>query len=132
MGEIRLIRTYDAAAGHDEHDTVKAALGSAEVPRVFLIDRLWSRGIKKTALPYDLWLKAVAPSDELRHWFDHIPERFAEFERRYRAELDQVRDEAEPLIAAVRSGDEVVLLYSAKDTEHNQAVVLRRWLNDLR
>lgn len=132
MGEIELVRAYDAADGHDAHAHVSAALGSADAPRVFLVDRLWPRGIKKEALPHDLWLKTIAPSNELRHWFGHDPERFAEFERRYRTELDEVRDEAAPLVGAARSGDDLVLLYSAKDTTHNQAVVLRRWLNDLR
>lgn len=132
MGEIRLVRAYDAADGHEAHTQVVDAQGTAEGPRVFLVDRLWPRGIKKEALPHDLWLKAVAPSTELRHWFGHDPDRFDEFSRRYRAELDAVRDEAAPLIGAARSGDDLVLLYSAKDTEHNQAVVLRRWLNDLR
>lgn len=132
MGEIELVRAYDAADGHDAHRQVAAASGSADAPRVFLVDRLWPRGIKKEALPHDLWLKAVAPSNELRHWFGHDPDRFAEFERRYRAELDEVREETAPLVDAARSGADLVLLYSAKDTEHNQAVVLRRWLNDLR
>src|SRR5699024_10754159 len=62
MGEIELGRTYDAADGHDEHARVAAASGSADTPRVFLVDRLWPRGIKKEALPHDLWLKAIAPS----------------------------------------------------------------------
>lgn len=132
MGEINLVRTYDAADGHAQHDEVAAARGSRDAPRVFLVDRLWPRGVKKEALPHDLWLKDVAPSDDLRHWFGHDPERFDEFERRYRAELDEVREEAAPLVDAARSGNDLVLLYAAKDTEHNQAVVLRRWLNDLR
>lgn len=131
MGEIRLVRAYDAADGHEAHTQVVDAQGTAEGPRVFLVDRLWPRGIKKEALPHDRWLKDVAPSDDLRHWFGHDPDRFAEFERRYRAELDEVREAAAPLVGAARSGDDLVLLYSAKDTAHNQAVVLRRWLGDL-
>lgn len=87
-----------------------------------LVDRLWPRGIAKTDL-HATWLKDVGPSTELRQWFGHDPERFDEFARRYRDELrDSVAFAA--LMQEVRAHQRVVLLYSAKDTEHNQAVVL--------
>jgi uncharacterized protein YeaO (DUF488 family) len=94
--------------------------------RTFLVDRLWPRGIKKTDLDVP-WVKDVAPSSELRSWFGHRADRWAEFRKRYLAELKDNRDAAEPLVEAARSGP-VQLLYDAKDTEHNEAVVLAEWL----
>jgi uncharacterized protein YeaO (DUF488 family) len=91
---------------------------------VFLVDRLWPRGLRKSDLKLDGWLRDVAPSDELRRWFGHRPERFAEFAERYRRELDQHPDAVRPLLEAARRGP-VTLLYSARDPDHNQAVVLR-------
>ena len=89
-----------------------------------LVDRLWPRGISKEDAHLDGWCKEVAPSTDLRHWFHHDPERFEEFERRYRAELADNPEVAE--LAALGAGDRrLTLLYSARDTEHNQALVLR-------
>lgn len=100
---------------------------------MFLVDRLWPRGVAKDSLPLDGWLKDVAPSDQLRRWFGHDPDRFEEFARRYRAELDRAYDsessQLHELVEQARSRD-VVLLFAAKDTEHNQAVVLAQWLRD--
>lgn len=116
MAAIELVRTYDArhaldpAAGH-----------------TFLIDRLWPRGIAKADLAFDSWLKDIAPSNELRRWFGHDPAKFDEFRDRYRAELDAHADLAAPILDALREGP-VRLLYSAKDTRHNQAVALKEWL----
>ncbi len=93
----------------------------------FLVDRLWPRGVKKESLQLDGWLKDVGPSDELRHWFGHDPARWDEFRRRYFAELDRKPAIWQPLIDAASRG-EVVLLYSARDTEHNNAVALREYL----
>jgi uncharacterized protein YeaO (DUF488 family) len=90
----------------------------------FLVERLWPRGMKKAALQMDGWLKEVAPSTALRQWFGHDPARWAEFQRRYAAELDAAPDAWAPLVAAARRGT-VTLLYSARDTEHNAAVPLR-------
>jgi uncharacterized protein YeaO (DUF488 family) len=96
---------------------------------VLLVDRVWPRGIAKAKLDVP-WHKDVAPSTGLRKWFGHEPERFAEFRRRYRAELDE-NPATEALLTAAGDGS-VLLLYDAKDTEHNQAVVLADWLRDRR
>lgn len=89
-----------------------------------LVDRLWPRGISKEHAHLDRWCKEVAPSSDLRHWFHHDPERFEEFERRYRAELADNPEVAG--LAELGAGDRrLTLLYSARDTEHNQALVLR-------
>lgn len=94
---------------------------------VFLVDRVWPRGVRKDDLDMDGWLRDVAPSDDLRRWFGHRPERFEEFRDRYRRELDERPDALRPLLEAARRG-RVTLLYGARDTEHNQAVVLRDYL----
>ena len=88
-----------------------------------LVDRLWPRGLTKERAAVDLWLKDVAPSTELRKWFGHDPARFDEFRRRYVEELRGQR----PLLAALRRRARrgtLTLVYSAHDTEHNDAVVL--------
>jgi GMP synthase (glutamine-hydrolysing) len=92
-----------------------------------LVDRLWPRGFKKDALRGALWVKEVAPSDALRHWFGHDPKKWPEFRRRYFAELDGKREAWEPILETLR-GANAVLLYSARDTEHNNAVALRDYL----
>jgi uncharacterized protein YeaO (DUF488 family) len=88
-----------------------------------LVDRLWPRGVSKDRAALDQWLKEVAPSPELRTWFDHRADRFAEFARRYTAELD-----ANPAVAELRTlldtHPTVTLLYGARDAEINHAVVL--------
>ena len=91
-----------------------------------LVDRVWPRGLRKESLALDLWLRDLGPSDELRRWFGHRPERWEEFERRYRAELEQTpqRRLLDQLAALAREGP-VTLLYGARDEERNQAVVLR-------
>lgn len=110
---IQVKRVYEAA---DPRDGAR-----------FLVERLWPRGVKKEALPLDGWLKEVAPSTALRQWFGHDPARWAEFQRRYAAELDTAPDGWAPLVAAARRGA-ITLLYSARDTEHNSAVALRDYL----
>lgn len=92
-----------------------------------LVERLWPRGVAKAALEMDAWLKDAAPSTELRRWFNHDPERWTEFQRRYRAELAAHPDAWEPILEKARRG-RVTLLYSAHDVEHNNAVVLRDFL----
>jgi uncharacterized protein YeaO (DUF488 family) len=94
----------------------------------FLVERLWPRGVRKASLHFDAWLKDVAPSDSLRRWFSHDVDKWTEFQRRYRAELDQRPKAWGPILEAARHGD-VILLYSSRDTEHNNAVVLRDYLN---
>lgn len=93
----------------------------------FLIERLWPRGIKKTALKYDAWIKEAGPSHELRRWFSHDPARWGEFRRRYFAELDTKSEVLEAITKAAAEG-QVTLLYSSHDTEHNNAVALKEYL----
>lgn len=93
----------------------------------FLVERLWPRGMKKESLKMDGWLKEVAPSDVLRRWFGHDPARWKEFCRRYGAELDGRPQACRPILEAARRGA-VTLLYSARDTEHNNAVALKAYL----
>lgn len=96
----------------------------------FLVERLWPRGMKKENLKMDGWLKDVAPSNELRRWFAHDPAKWAEFQRRYHTELRSHSDALTPLMAAARRGT-VTLLYSAHDVEHNNAIVLKGYLEKL-
>mgnify|MGYP001556626508 CR=1 FL=1 len=93
----------------------------------FLVERLWPRGIKKEALPMIAWLKDVAPSHELRQWFNHDPAKWKEFQKRYRAELTGKPKAWQPLLDAVKTGA-VTLLFSAHDLEHNNALVLQTYL----
>lgn len=92
-----------------------------------LIDRLWPRGLSKDKAALDDWVKDVAPSDELRKWFNHDPELWPEFRRRYRRELDQ-HSEAVDEIRKLSNSGTLTLLYGAKDEEHNNAVVLAEYL----
>ncbi|MBZ0111330.1 MAG: DUF488 family protein [Thermoanaerobaculia bacterium] len=100
---------------------------AAEDGRRILVERLWPRGMKKEALALDSWAKGVAPSSELRRWFGHRVDRWEEFQRRYRGELGENLDAWEPILEAGRQGP-VTLLYSARDTLHNGALVLREFL----
>lgn len=93
----------------------------------FLVERLWPRGVKKTDLRIDGWLKEVAPSDALRRWFGHDPAKWADFRRRYFAELSNHPEAWEPIRTAARDGT-VTLVYSAHDSEHNNAVALKEYL----
>ncbi|MHA6695341.1 DUF488 domain-containing protein [Homoserinimonas sp. A520] len=89
-----------------------------------LVDRIWPRGLSKDSAHLDEWVKDVAPTDELRSWFGHDPDRFDDFAKRYREEL-AANPVLESLREIIRSHRKVTLLYGARDTEHNQAVVLR-------
>lgn len=96
-----------------------------------LVDRLWPRGVSEDAAQLDRWLKAIAPSDELRAWFDHDPERWEGFFRRYAQELGTDPEKAEALAwlqDELETVGTLTLLYAAKDTEHNNAVALKRYL----
>lgn len=95
----------------------------------FLVDRLWPRGIKKDQLEMKAWLKDVAPSPSLRKWFAHDPAKWQEFQRRYRAELEANPDAWQPILEAAKHGD-ITLLYSARDTEHNSAALLKTFLEE--
>ena len=93
----------------------------------FLVERLWPRGVRKSTLVGVTWLRDVAPSTELREWFHHEPKRWDEFRRRYFAELKHHRDVLSPILEAAHKG-RVTLLYSSHDTEHNNAVALREFV----
>ncbi len=102
---------------------IQAPAGPDDGARV-LVDRLWPRGISKARAALALWCREVAPSTELRRWFGHDPARWDEFQRRYRAELQDADDALETLRQMARAGP-VTLLFAAHDEQHNQAVVLR-------
>ncbi len=89
-----------------------------------LVDRLWPRGVKKVNAAIDRWLKEIAPSTELRHWFGHDPARWEEFQRRYAQELKRHQGEVDQLRSLARHGA-ITLIYAARDRDHNEAVVLR-------
>ncbi len=110
---IRIKRVYESAAPAD---------GAR-----FLVERLWPRGIRKEALAMDGWLQDLAPSTALRQWFAHDPAKWEEFQRRYRLELSKRGEDCKPLLEAARHG-RLTLLYSARDNEHNSAVVLKSYL----
>jgi uncharacterized protein YeaO (DUF488 family) len=92
-----------------------------------LVDRLWPRGVSKSAARIDLWLKEIAPSAALRKWFGHDPSKWTAFRDRYFRELDQNPHAVEQLMTHVRHGT-VTLVYGAKDQEHNDAVALKEYL----
>ncbi len=94
-----------------------------------LVDRLWPRGVKKEDAGFDLWLKDIAPSDGLRKWFSHDPSKWQEFKKRYREELKDKQDKIEDLKKMARQGT-VTLLYAAKDTDRNNAVILKEMLEE--
>jgi uncharacterized protein YeaO (DUF488 family) len=93
----------------------------------FLVERLWPRGVTKEKLQIDAWLKDVAPTTELRKWFGHDPEKWNEFRKRYRRELDSHPDAWQRIAAAARRG-RVTLVYSSHDEVHNNAVALKEYL----
>ena len=111
--DIRVKRIYDPPDAKD----------GARV----LVDGLWPRGARKDEARLTFWLKDIAPSAELRRWFGHDPARFAEFSRRYRAELGANKDAVKRMEALVKAG-RVTLLYAAHDQEHNNARVLADYL----
>ncbi len=94
-----------------------------------LVDRIWPRGVSKQDAALTLWLKDVAPSDELRKWFGHEPGRWSEFQQRYRVELDGNEEAVARLRALLREA-KVTLLYGAHDEEHNNAVALAGYLRE--
>lgn len=112
-GPIVLKRAYQPAAPEDGQ-------------RV-LVDRLWPRGVSKEEAAIDLWLKAIAPSTALRQWFGHDPDLWAEFQRRYRAELDANGEVVGQLKEVIQAG-RTTLVYGARDEAHNDAVVLADYM----
>jgi uncharacterized protein YeaO (DUF488 family) len=115
--KIRLERVYSAKA-------------KASGKRI-LVDRIWPRGVRKDTLKLDLWLRELAPSNELRKWFGHDPRRWEEFKRRYHSELQlpERQEQLYELLALARKSP-ITLLYGARDEEHNEAVALREFLED--
>jgi uncharacterized protein YeaO (DUF488 family) len=92
-----------------------------------LVDRLWPRGLTKEKACVDLWLKDIAPSTELRKWFGHDPDKWTEFQKRYRVELRNNKEQVSLLKQEAAKGT-VTLVYGTKDEEHNEAVVLQKLL----
>lgn len=111
---IRLKRVYDQASKEDGFR--------------ILVDRLWPRGMPKDKVKADLWLKEVAPSDDLRKWFSHDPKKWQEFKKRYEKELKDKQELLRKMKQAEKEKGTVTILYSAKDEEHNQAVALAAFL----
>jgi uncharacterized protein YeaO (DUF488 family) len=108
---LRIKRIYDPAA---EEDGFR-----------ILIDRLWPRGIKKEEAKIGTWLKEVAPSNELRKWFSHDPDKWEEFKKKYAKELAAKQKLLEEIRQIEKKKGTVTLLYSAREVEHNNAVALR-------
>ena len=113
--KIQIKRIYEKAASRDGHR--------------ILVDRIWPRGVSKEDAQLDDWNKDIAPSTDLRKWFDHKEDRFPEFKKRYKKELSK---QTEPLkeIASIAKEKQVTLLFGAKDENHNQAVVLKEYLEN--
>jgi uncharacterized protein YeaO (DUF488 family) len=94
-----------------------------------LVDRLWPRGLTKRKASIDLWLKEIAPSTELRKWFGHDPKKWRSFRGRYQRELKRHPDQLK-LIKNKAKEETITLIYGARDQEHNEAVVLKRFLQE--
>ena len=117
-GGVRVARIYEEPSGADG--------------RRILVDRLWPRGVSKERAKLDDWCKAVSPSDELRRWYSHDPERFEEFSARYRAELEEgERAEALARIAAEAESGTVTLLTATKEPDISEAAVLKSAIEEL-
>jgi uncharacterized protein YeaO (DUF488 family) len=115
--QVRLRRVYEAPGPSDG--------------RRVLVDRLWPRGLAKSAAAVDEWLKAVAPSDGLRRWYGHQPEKFADFRQRYQQELRSAEQSAAlDHLRQLARGGTVTLLTATRDIEHSQAAVLAEELRD--
>ncbi len=114
---IQLKRIYDSANEDDGY-------------RV-LIDRLWPRGLSKGNAKIDLWMKDIAPSTELRKWFHHDPDKWEEFQELYKEELSNNKDLLDQLLKLEKDNNKLTLLYSAKDRERNQAVVILQLLSSI-
>ena len=112
---IRLKRIYDEPS---QEDGIR-----------ILVDKLWPRGVSKDKAELDMWLKEVAPSDDLRKWFSHDPGKWKEFKERYFKELDQKTEYVDQIIERAEDND-VTLLYAAKDEEYNNAVVLMEYVKN--
>ena len=109
MGPITLARVYDPPPSGG---------------RVFLVERLWPRGVRRDAIRIDAWLKDAAPSTALRQWFGHDPQKWVEFRERYFDELDSNAGAWQPIVVE----EPVTLLFSSRDREHNNAAALRDYV----
>lgn len=112
--QIEIQRIYDK---HDHREGIR-----------ILVDRLWPRGITKIEARLDDWWKELAPSTELRKWFDHEVEKWPEFKTSYFAELDSQKSLISEKLKGVDLRKTLILLYGAKDTRHNQAVLLKEYI----
>jgi uncharacterized protein YeaO (DUF488 family) len=112
---LKLKRIYEPAAAGDGFR--------------ILVDRVWPRGVSKSAAHLDLWMKEIAPSNALRKWFAHDPARWSEFQRRYRSELRAQPELTRELKRLLKEHPTTTLLFGARDEEHNQAVALRAFLS---
>jgi|SRR5690606_14820814 len=117
MYKIKIKRIYEDASSGDGYR--------------ILVDRIWPRGVSKEEAKLDDWKKEIGPSNELRKWFGHVPDKFDEFAKRYTKELEAKKEDLIG-IRKLAKDRTVTLLYGAKDTEHNQAVVLQKLLTDIR
>lgn len=113
---IKLKRIYEDAAESDG--------------KRILVDRLWPRGVSKEKAKLDEWMKEIAPSSDLRKWFDHDPDKYEEFKKKYRKELQDGDQKAnyDKLKEIQKKNSKITLLFGAKDEEHNQAQVLKEML----
>ena len=111
VNDIIIKRVYEKAAKNDGYR--------------ILIDRLWPRGFTKEKADIDLWLKEIAPTTELRKWFDHDPEKWASFQGKYETEIKKNTAAKEVVEEQLKKG-RVCFVYAAKDEEHNDAVVLKK------
>ncbi len=114
---IRLKRIYDQPS---EKDGIR-----------ILVDRLWPRGLSKQTAKFDMWLKEVAPSDDLRKWYSHDPDKREGFKERYFKQLDEKKEYVYQIIERAENND-VTLLYSANDENFNNAVVLNEYIEYIR
>ncbi len=113
---IKIKRIYDRANPDDGYR--------------ILVDRLWPRGVSKAEADIDYWIKDIAPSEELRKWFDHDPAKWDAFSTQYRQELQSNTKAVEELLVLINSHDQVTLVFAAKDEQHNNAVVLQKLLQE--
>lgn len=114
--DIRLKRVYEEPS---ESDGTR-----------ILIDRLWPRGLTKEKAKVDVWLKEIAPTTELRKWFNHEPSKWPEFKKRYKTEISNNPEAISALKKHLASG-KATILYGAKDEEHNDAVVIKQFFDNM-
>lgn len=95
-----------------------------------LTERLWPRGVSKERANLDQWMKGIAPSHDLRKWFDHDYKKWEEFKERYRRELFG-SEQVEELLEIIKNNETVIMVYASKDEEHNSTILLKEFLEDL-